>query len=106
MAIPIPGHKPDISNSGSGESFIDFIFDTGKSALSELASFELQKIQAEKMAEIREIEDSFKTQNQQVLAGYQQPTLLQGNNQNIVGITSALAIGLLITAGVLIFTKG
>lgn len=103
MAIPIPTRKPDISGGGRTENFIDFLFDTGKNAISEVSTLYIQEYQAEKLADIRALEESARTQNQQVLAGYQQPLLIQGNTQPIVGVTSILAIGLLVTAGVLLF---
>lgn len=93
--VPVPTQKPDITTSRD-ISLVDKFFDTANNVFSRVASIELERFEAERLADIRQEEAAGSVDRQQRFAnGFT-------TQQQIVGGLSLTSILLLGTAFVLI----
>ena len=105
-SVPIPSAKPlnsNVSIEDTGGSILDSIWNSTKGVFETVASLELQKYTAEKLADIQEIQNQGKQEQAQTYSGANLPSFDQ--NEQIVAITSVLSIGMLATAAYLIATR-
>lgn len=102
--IPIPQRKPSRVADNSG-SILGSIFNSAKGVFESIGSIELRKYEAERLADIRAIEEEARIKRQQDLAGNNFPEFT-GQEKAIIGSSSVLAILMLGTAAILISKRG
>lgn len=102
--IPIPGRKPTPPTSGSNESILDKIYNSGKNVFEYVTTIELQKYEAERLADIREAEQQAKNEQVKTFAGINLPDL--NPQQQFGGGISMVGLVLLAGAAILIARRG
>lgn len=96
--IPIPGTKPSVVDGGG--SVLGSIWNSAKGVFEGIASIELQKYEAERLADVRAAEQEGRIAYEQQLAGIGLSDLTP--QQQVIGGSSLAAIVLLGAAFVLI----
>tara|TARA_R110002124_G_scaffold266813_1_gene433796 strand:+ start:9100 stop:9432 length:333 start_codon:yes stop_codon:yes gene_type:complete len=103
MQLPAPRPENLSSKLGNNESVLGLIFNTAKGVFDTVASIELQKYEAERLADIRDAEQEAKMQRQRELAGVGLPNLSGAGG---FGSLTSLNQGMAIFGGILMAGAG
>ena len=99
--VPVPSNKPSLAdNSGS---VLGSIWNGAKGVFEGIANIELQKYAAERLADIRGVEEQAKVEQTRVLAGTNGPATAYARSS--LNNTTVIAMGVLALGAVLLIRR-